>query len=205
MKRYIFSRLNFIKEDKIKNFNIFDKIIIKCHSPLILIFIEFEIYFYFIFLDSQKQRTAKSHSYTSKLHNFDFSSMRISNQQETKDLQDMIINNFNFLEDEYLEIDELESQLIFLRDNLMANSEKPESIEICKKTTIVSDIEDGYKSANSYASEKNSNFSNYNYSNQHSASIKNITVTPRINLKEKNLLNNKYPILTSVTIDLNKI
>jgi len=130
--------------------------------------------------------------------------MRISNQQETKDLQDMIINNFNYLEDEYLEIDELESQLIFLRDNLVANSDKPESIELCKKTTIVSDIEDGYKSANSFASDKNSNFSNYN-SNQHSSSIKNITVTPRINLKEKNHLNSKYPILTSVTIDLNKI
>lgn len=136
--------------------------------------------------------------------------MKISNQQETKDLQDMIINNFNYLEDEFQEINDLESQLIFLRENLLVpdfSGAKPESMELCRKTTIVSDIEDGYKSGNSFASEKNSNFSSHHNSNSNptpSVFIKNITVTPRINTKEKSA-SSKFPILTSVTIDLNKI
>ncbi len=137
--------------------------------------------------------------------------MKISNQQETKDLQDMIINNFNYFENEFQEINDLESQLIFLRENLQVpdySSGRPESIELYRKTTIVSDIEDGYKSGNSFASEKNSNFSSHHNSNSNppvpSAFIKSIAVTPRVNAKEKSV-SSKFPILTSVTIDLNKI
>jgi hypothetical protein len=142
--------------------------------------------------------------------------MKITNQQETKDLQDMIINNFNYFEEEFQEINELESELNLLRENLSIPdySGKPESLEIYKKTTIVSDIEDGYRSANSFASENYCNISNACNNNQINNNIvntnnnpnyiKNITVTPRINLKEKNI-NNKFPILNSVTIDLNKV
>ena len=134
--------------------------------------------------------------------------MKISNQQETKDLQEMIINNFNYLEDEFQEANDLESQLILLRESLQIpdySGVKPENIELFRKTTIVSDIEDGYKSGNSFVSEKNSKFSLHQNSKSNptpSASIKNITVTPRINTKEKSV-SSKFPILTSVTIDLN--
>lgn len=136
--------------------------------------------------------------------------MKISNQQETKDLQDMIINNFNYLEEEFQEINELESQLIYLRDNLSVpdfSGTKLESMDLCRKTTIVSDIEDGYKSGNSFASDKNSNFSlniNSKSNPTPSAFNKNAISMPGINTKEKSG-SGKFPILTSVTIDLNKI
>jgi hypothetical protein len=136
--------------------------------------------------------------------------MKISNQQETKDLQDMIINNFNYFENEFQEINDLESQLVFLRENLSVpdySGGNPESIELCRKTTIFSDIEDGYKSGNSFVSEKNTNFYSHQNSNSNtvnSALIRNVTAPPRINAKEKSV-SSKFPILTSVTIDLNKI
>jgi len=138
--------------------------------------------------------------------------MKISNQQETKDLQDMIINNFNYLEDEFQEMNDLESQFNFLRENLQVSDYsvgKPESIELYRKTTIVSDIEDGYKSGNSFASERfSSNFPSHQNSNSNPTPsapfIKSIAVTPRVTTKEKSV-SSKFPILTSVTIDLNNI
>lgn len=126
--------------------------------------------------------------------------MKISNQQETKELQDLIIKNFNYFEDEYFEIENLEYQLQYLKEGLSLYDYvlKPESLELCKKSNfILSDLEDDYKSAYSSLSEKNEDYSNFGFKNN-----QNNPSRPLLNtLKERN--NNKFPISTSITINLN--
>lgn len=116
--------------------------------------------------------------------------MKISNTQETKNLQELIINDFNYFEDELQEMKDLECQLFYLRENLSIYDYvlKPESLEIYKKNIVLSDIEEGYRSSNSVSDKSNSSMGKNNF----------------IHKKSEKQKPTKYPLLTSVTIDLNK-
>lgn len=116
--------------------------------------------------------------------------MKISNTQETKNLQELIINDFNYFEEELQEMKDLECQLFYLRENLSIYDYvlKPESLEIYKKNIVLSDIEEGYRSSNSVSDKSNTSVGKNN-------------LIIRKNEKQKTA---KYPLLTSVTIDLNK-
>ena len=115
--------------------------------------------------------------------------MKITNTQETKNLQELIINDFNYFEEELQEMNDLEYQIFNLRDNLSIYDYvlKPESLEIYKKNIVLSDIEEGYKSSNSFSDKSNKSVG------------KNYLIN-KMNEKQKI---GKYPLLTSVTIDLN--
>jgi hypothetical protein len=117
--------------------------------------------------------------------------MKISNLQETKNLQELIFNDFNYYEEELEEMKDLECQLYYLRENLCIYDYvlKPESLEIYKKNIVLSDIEEDYRSSNSVSDQStNKSVSKNNFYSKD-------------NEKQKS---GKYPILTSVTIDLNK-
>jgi hypothetical protein len=117
--------------------------------------------------------------------------MKISNNQETKNLQELILNDFNYYEEEVEEMKDLECQLYYLRENLCIYDYvlKPESLEIYKKNIVLSDIEEDYRSSNS-VSDQSSN-----------TSVGKKNFFSKNNDKQKS---GKYPLLTSVTIDLNK-
>ena len=85
---------------------------------------------------------------------------------------------------------DLEYQLYYLRENLSIYDYvlKPESLEIYKKNIVLSDIEEGYRSSNSVSDKSSSSIGKKNMINKN-------------NEKQKT---GKYPLLTSVTIDLNK-
>ena len=116
--------------------------------------------------------------------------MKISNTQETKNLQELIINDFNYFEEELQEMKDLECQMFYLRENLSIYDYvlKPESLEIYKKNIVLSDIEESYRSSNSVSDYSNTSVGKNNLINKN-------------NEKQKTA---KYPLLTSVTIDLNK-
>jgi len=144
----------------------------------------------FNYLKEKNDRKNNSNSLPNKIYNFDFSNMKITNTQETKNLQELIINDFNYYEEELQEMKDLEYQLYYLRENLSIYDYvlKPESLEIYKKNIVLSDIEEGYRSSNSVSDKSSTSIGKKNMINKN-------------NEKQKT---GKYPLLTSVTIDLNK-
>ena len=135
-----------------------------------------------------KKDSKETKNYTRPI-NLDFSNLSITSRQEVKDLQDLIINCQNFYDEEYNEINDLEFILKDLKSKIEFNHVKKFDSYETEKELLLSDPDEGYKSTNSYVSENLNHNRNFNIG--------------KIESQIKSEKNIKFPMLTSVTIDLN--